>query len=89
MAVRGEPVHLTPTEFKLLLYLAGKADKVIVHEELLTGVWGPEYRDALEYLRVAVGRVRQKLGEGDDGHPLIETVAGVGYRLVRPSGDRR
>ena len=82
--VHGEPVHLTPTEFKLLGHLAAHADKVILHGDLLSHVWGPEYRDSLEYLRVTVGRIRQKLGADQASRELIQTIPGVGYKLVRP-----
>ncbi|HEY3365566.1 MAG TPA: response regulator transcription factor [Symbiobacteriaceae bacterium] len=82
--VGGEAVHLTPTEFKLLAYLAANVDKVVLHEELLSHVWGPEYRDAVEYLRVTVLRIRQKLGDHPEVRQLLQTVPGVGYKLVHP-----
>ncbi|MFZ5815139.1 MAG: response regulator transcription factor [Bacillota bacterium] len=80
--LEGEPVHFTPTEFKLLAYLAAHVDKVVLHEELLTHVWGPAYRDALEYLRVTIARIRQKLGDHPARHQL-QTIPGVGYKLSR------
>ncbi|HYF90624.1 MAG TPA: response regulator transcription factor [Symbiobacteriaceae bacterium] len=82
--LNGELVHLTPTEFKLLAYLATNADRVVLHEELLSHVWGPEYRGAVEYLRVTVLRIRQKLGDHPDVKQLIRNVVGIGYKLVRP-----
>ena len=61
--------------------IAANAGKVVLHTELLTKVWGPEYRDDLQYLRVWVSRVRRKLGSepGDPGR--IKTFQGIGYLL--------
>jgi len=83
LRVGGEPVHLTPTEFKLLAHLAVHAGKVIIHEELLSHVWGSEYREAVEYLRVTVLHIRQKLGNHPELKQLIQTVPGVGYKLAK------
>src|ERR671911_599480 len=58
----GELVQLSRTEWLLLQHLAANSGKVVLHTELLTKVWGPEYRDDLQYLRVWVSRVRRKLG---------------------------
>ncbi len=58
----GELVAFSRTEWLLLQHLAANAGKVVLHTELLTKVWGPEYRDDLQYLRVWVSRVRRKLG---------------------------
>lgn len=79
--INGQSAHLTPTEFKLLTYLANNADKVVAHEELLVAIWGNEYRDCTHYLRVSVGRLRQKI-ETDPGNPeYIVTCSGVGYMI--------
>ena len=69
------------TEWLLLQHLAANAGKVVLHTELLTKVWGPEYRDDLQYLRVWISRVRRKLGAepGDPGR--IKTFQGIGYLL--------
>ena len=77
----GELVQLSRTEWLLLQHLAANAGKVVLHTELLTKVWGPEYRDDLQYLRVWVSRVRRKLGAkpGDPGR--IKTFQGIGYLL--------
>jgi two-component system KDP operon response regulator KdpE len=77
----GELVQLSRTEWLLLQHLAAHAGKVVLHTELLTKVWGPEYRDDLQYLRVWVSRVRRKLGAkpGDPGR--IKTFQGIGYLL--------
>ena len=77
----GELVRLSRTEWLLLQHLAANAGKVVIHSELLTKVWGPEYRDDLQYLRVWVSRVRRKLG-AEPGEPgRIRTLPGIGYML--------
>ena len=77
----GEIVQLSRTEWLLLQHLAANAGKVVLHTELLTKVWGPEYRDDLQYLRVWVSRVRRKLG-AEPGQPgRIKTFQGIGYLL--------
>jgi two-component system KDP operon response regulator KdpE len=77
----GELVQLSRTEWLLLQHLATNAGKVVLHTELLTKVWGPEYRDDLQYLRVWVSRLRRKLG-AEAGRPgRIRTFQGIGYLL--------
>jgi two-component system KDP operon response regulator KdpE len=81
VTISGHSAHLTPTEFKLLTYLANKVDKVVPHDELLEAIWGNEYKDCTHYLRVSVGRLRQKI-ESDPGNPeYIVTCSGVGYMI--------
>ena len=76
-----EIVPVSRTEWMLLQHLAQNAGKVVLHSELLTKVWGPAYRDDLQYLRVWVSRLRAKL-EVDPSKPsIIRTLQGVGYRL--------
>jgi DNA-binding response OmpR family regulator len=77
----GELVQLSRTEWLLLQHLAANADKVVLHTELLTKVWGPEYRDDLQYLRVWVSRVRRKLGAKPGEPGRIRTFQGIGYLL--------
>jgi two-component system KDP operon response regulator KdpE len=77
----GEDVHFSRTEWLLLQHLAANAGKVVLHTELLTKVWGLEYRDDLQYLRVWISRVRRKLGS-EPGEPgRIKTFQGIGYLL--------
>jgi len=77
----GEIVTLTRTEWMLLQHLAANAGKVMLNTELLSKVWGPEYRDDLQYLRVWVSRLRGKL-EADPSSPaIIKTLQGIGYLL--------
>jgi two-component system KDP operon response regulator KdpE len=77
----GEPIQLSRTEWLLLQHLATNAGKVVLHTELLTKVWGPEYRDDLQYLRVWVSRVRRKLGSKPGEPGRIKTFQGIGYLL--------
>jgi two-component system KDP operon response regulator KdpE len=85
----GELVPLSRTEWLLLQHLAANAGKVVLHTELLTKVWGPEYRDDLQYLRVWVSRVRRKLGIGSVEPSRIRTFQGIGYLLdAEPAGQR-
>lgn len=74
----GELVNLTRTEWMLLQHLAANPGKVMLNTELLTKVWGTEYRDDYQYLRVWVSRLRRKLGDFN----LIRTFQGIGYMLV-------
>jgi two-component system KDP operon response regulator KdpE len=81
----GAEVHFTPTEFNLLAELATHPGEALPHETLLTRVWGPEYRHETHYLKVYVGRLRDKI-EAEPAEPrLIETVRGVGYRFAGDS----
>ncbi len=77
----GEPVKLSPREYDLLAQLATALGKVLTHRQLLTAVWGPAHVHDVQYLRVFVGQLRQKL-ERDSSEPkLILTEAGVGCRF--------
>ena len=78
----GKLVELTPTEFQLLVYLMENAGKVLPHQVILQNVWGPEYGQETEYLRVYIGRLRQKLGAEQSGARLLLTVRGVGYTFA-------
>jgi two-component system KDP operon response regulator KdpE len=85
--VRGEPVSLTRTEYALLRQLALNANRVMLHQDLLTAVWGAEYRDDIDYLRAYIRYLRRKL-EADPANPqYILTSPGVGYMLACPEGD--
>lgn len=80
--VRGTRVHLTPIEFKLLTTLLRHRGKVVTHRQLLAEVWGREYTDEPQYLRVYVGYLRKKI-ERNPSHPsLLLTEPRVGYRLA-------
>jgi two-component system KDP operon response regulator KdpE len=78
----GAPVKLSPREYDLLARLAEGGGRVITHRQLLTGIWGPANVDDVQYLRVFVGRLRQKL-EADPAAPaILTTESGVGYRFI-------
>jgi two-component system KDP operon response regulator KdpE len=80
--LRGAEIRLTPTEFNLLVELASQAGIAVSHDALLAKVWGPEYRTEGHYLKVYIGRLRDKL-EAEPARPrIIETVRGVGYRFT-------
>jgi len=79
---RGEPVHLTPTEFKLLARLVRSAGKVVTHRQLLSDVWGPEFLAHTHYLRLYMGQLRAKIEEKPDEPRYLLTETGVGYRLA-------
>ena len=82
VALDGAPVHLTPTEFKLLARLVRSAGQVVTHRQLLADVWGAEFTAHTHYLRLYLGQLRAKL-EADPAEPQrLLTEPGVGYRLV-------
>ena len=80
----GLLVPLTPTEFKLLHELATNAGKVMLHSDLLARVWGPEYRDDIDYLRTYVRNLRRKLEPNPRAPQFLVTKARVGYMLAVP-----
>ncbi|HVG00247.1 MAG TPA: response regulator transcription factor, partial [Chloroflexia bacterium] len=85
--LKGQTVKLTPTEYKLLQQLAQNAGKVIPNADLLSKVWGPEYRDESGYLWVYIRSLRQKL-EPDPSNPqYIISEPGFGYRLQVPKAE--
>lgn len=83
----GQEIHLTRTEYNLLHELATHRNQVMLHDQLLTAVWGSEYRDDLDYLRAYIRYLRRKI-EPDPGNPtFIITELGVGYMLECPQVD--
>ena len=84
---RGETVSLTRTEYALLRELALNANRVMSHPDLLTAVWGPEYRDDVDYLRAYMRYLRRKI-EADPSNPrYIVTLPGIGYMLSCPDDE--
>lgn len=82
LTVRGGEVHLTPKEFELLTYFLQHAGKVLTHRTLLAAVWGGDYTEQTEYLRVFIGQLRKKI-EADPSKPqYILTEPWVGYRFT-------
>jgi len=84
---RGESVSLTRTEYALLRELALNANRVLSHPDLLTAVWGPEYRDELDYLRAYVRYLRRKIEVDPSSPRYIVTLPGIGYMLSCPDGE--
>jgi two-component system KDP operon response regulator KdpE len=82
--VHGDEVRLSRTEWELLAQLATNAGRVMLHGELLSRIWGPEFRDEVHYLRTWVSRLRAKLEPDSNEPPLITTFPGLGYRLEPP-----
>ena len=82
-AVRdGQPVHLTPIEFRLIAALARHVDKVVTHRQLLSEVWGPSHENDTHYLRIYMKQLRDKLEANPVRPKHLITEIGVGYRLV-------
>jgi two-component system, OmpR family, KDP operon response regulator KdpE len=82
--VKDRPVRLTPKEFELLRYLVANQGRSLGHRRLLQAVWGPDYGDETEYLRVFINQLRKKI-EPDPHNPLyIHTEPWVGYRFEPP-----
>jgi two-component system KDP operon response regulator KdpE len=94
VSVAGAEVHLTPTEYSLLKYLAVNAGKVLTHPMLLRAVWGAEYTTDVQLLRTYINQLRSKL-EHDPSAPrfsaprFIRTDPGVGYRFAEPGVSER
>jgi two-component system KDP operon response regulator KdpE len=85
VTVKGEQVRLTPKEFDLLRLLVSNKGKAVAHRRLLQAVWGPDYGEETEYLRVFINQLRKKI-EPDPSHPrYIKTDPWVGYRFEVPA----
>jgi two-component system KDP operon response regulator KdpE len=85
VTVKGQPVRLTPKEFDLLRFLVSNQGKPLPHRRLLQAVWGPDYGEETEYLRVFINQLRKKI-EADPHHPqYIHTEPWVGYRFEAPA----
>jgi two-component system, OmpR family, KDP operon response regulator KdpE len=82
----GRDVQLTRKEFELLWYLVSHAGEVISHRKLLQAVWGPDYGDEAEYLRVCVNHLRKKIEPNPPEPKYILTALGMGYRFELPAG---
>ncbi|MBK6316842.1 MAG: response regulator transcription factor [Blastocatellia bacterium] len=86
VSVRGEAVRLTPKEFELLAYLVRHAGKVLTHRTLLTAIWGANYSEQVEYLRVFVGHIRKKIEVEPSSPRYLVTEPWTGYRFD-PGGE--
>lgn len=88
VTIAGSPVMLSKTEYRLLRALARHAGKTVSHETLLEQVWGPAYREEIEFIWVYIRRLRRKI-EPDPSRPrYIQTAPGVGYQLTSPTPAR-
>ncbi len=83
--VRGEEQYLTRSEWLLFSQLVNNAGRLMLYEELLTRVWGPEYRDDVQLLRTCISRLRHKLDSDPNNPKLIRTVSRTGYIIDQPS----
>jgi two-component system, OmpR family, KDP operon response regulator KdpE len=81
----GSRLDLTPTEYKLLYHLVRNAGHILEHGTLLAKVWGREYVDEVDYIRVYIRRLRDKLGDSSDDPRYIQTERGLGYRFIAQS----
>jgi len=81
---RGEQIHLTPKEFDTLRCLMEHAGRPVKHEVLLRSIWGPEYGNEREYLRVVVNQLRRKIEDDPSEPKLILTESHIGYRVREP-----
>lgn len=84
VVLKDGEIQLSRTEWEVLYQLASNVGRVVYHHELLTRVWGPEFRDETYYLRTWISRLRKKLEDSHDASPLISTFPGIGYRLEQP-----
>lgn len=82
VTLQGRPVHLTPTEYRLLSVLVSRPGRVFTHRQLLGQVWGEAYVNDTHYLRIHMGRLRAKLEIQPAAPRFILTEAGTGYRLA-------
>jgi two-component system, OmpR family, KDP operon response regulator KdpE len=82
--LRGERIDLTPTEYKLLYHLVRNAGHVLQHGTLLAKVWGRDYVDEVDYIRVYIRRLRDKLGDDPEQPRYIQTERRLGYRFLAP-----
>jgi two-component system KDP operon response regulator KdpE len=82
VTVNGDTVRLTPTEYSLLFHLSRNAGRVLPHQTLLAKVWGREYTDEIDYLKVYIRRLRQKLEGDPEAIGQIVSERGVGYKFV-------
>jgi DNA-binding response OmpR family regulator len=85
--VRGDEVHLTRIEWLILSELAQNAGRLLLYDELLTRVWGPEYRNDVHLLRTWISRLRQKVEEDHNSPTFIRTMSKTGYIIDQPTGD--
>ena len=89
VTVKGQPVRLTPKEFELLRHLVANQGKALPHRRLLQAVWGPDYGEETEYLRVFINQLRKKIEPHPNKPRYIHTEPWVGYRFEAPAEKTR
>jgi two-component system, OmpR family, KDP operon response regulator KdpE len=82
VTLAGHPLKLTRKEFDLLQVLMRNAGRVVTHRQILAAVWGPAHTEDVQYLRVFMGQLRQKLQAAGETAEIIQTELGIGYRLL-------
>lgn len=80
--IKGQDIHLTPIEYRILAVLAQSPGKVFTHRQILSAVWGPEFVEHTHYLRIHMGKLRSKLEAVPAEPRFLVTETGVGYRLA-------
>jgi len=83
----GLEIKLTPKEFELLGFLARHAGRVVTHRQILTAVWGAAHAEDMQYLRVYIGQLRQKVERDPSDPDIIITEPGIGYRIAEAGGN--
>ena len=83
VTVDGMPIKLTPIEYGILYHLTRNENRVLTFRTLLAKVWGREYMDETDYLKVHIQHLRRKIGDDPQGEPMIVNERGVGYKFVR------
>ena len=81
VAKAGQPLHLTPIEYKLLTHLVRQPDRVITHQQLLKSVWGPGHEGDMHYVRVHMANLRKKIEDDPSMPTYLTTESGIGYRF--------
>ncbi len=84
VTVEDKQIKLTPIEYGILYHLSRNENRVLTFRTLLAKVWGREYVDEVDYLKVHIQHLRRKLGDDPDNQPMIVNERGVGYKFVRP-----
>ncbi|MDR9423694.1 MAG: response regulator [Marinobacter sp.] len=87
ITVQGESVRLTPKEFAVLKVLMLASGRIVTQSQLLKDIWGPTHTKDTHYLRILIGRLRQKLGDDPTEQNYIQTEPGVGYRFLEYAAD--
>jgi DNA-binding response OmpR family regulator len=80
----GKPVSLTPTELRLLLLLAENEGRALTHRQILEQIWGTDYRNDVDYVKLFVYRLRRKIEKDSESPRYILSERGIGYRFVNP-----